>query len=87
MTYTQAEIIQAVYQGLPYSAGCTDIDITSEPNALRFTWRGTRFRVSSTCLVEEVENGMLCSNSLSILARQLIEQQLVHNAMLKARKP
>lgn len=80
---TKAEIIQAVYDALPYSDQVVRLDIDGEESAIRFRWRGTNFRVSLTGHTEEALNGCLHGTDLALLARTLIQQSLARIALAK----
>lgn len=57
---------------LPYPDQIHDWDMTLE-SQVRFTWRGTRFRVSKGLMVEESENGMLSGSNLAIVLGALLK--------------
>jgi len=67
------ELLELVITSLPYPEQIKDIDV-SEPDAIRFTWRGDRFRVSNTTHVEQVDRGCLCGSNIAILLRRLIDK-------------
>lgn len=73
---TQAEVREAIIKAVPYVEQVTDIDLSSEPGeAVRFTWFGVRFRVSTVGLMTEtVEGGLLVSGNLATLMGTLIQR-------------
>lgn len=66
-------IIQLVYRRLPHSAQIKELDITSEQNAIRLDWRGDRFRVSESLMVEQVLPGVLARSNLAICIEALLK--------------
>jgi hypothetical protein len=75
-TYTQAQLIEAVYASFEYPHQISALDL-SEAICIRFKWRSTAFRVSETGHVEEVEGSMLAGSDIAILARALLFRELV----------
>ena len=72
---TTEKLISAIMTAVPYSKQITDWD-TSGVNSVRFTWRGDRFRVDSQGGVEQVFDGLLGANNISILLEKLIKNDL-----------
>lgn len=72
---TKEKAVEAVIKGLPYPHQITDIDLTKEDGAIRFTWRKTnKFRLDLTFgSVEEVGDGILMGSDIAILAQALIK--------------
>jgi len=68
--YTKSELLNRIIQKIPYPH--RDFDLTLD-NQIRFTWDETRFRVSLTGMVEEVDNGLLKSNDVTDLLEALIK--------------
>lgn len=69
------KLLVRILARLPYSNQITNVDMSSELEAIRFTWRGTRFRVSGGMglpYVEEVEGQMLSGSNISILLQGLL---------------
>ena len=67
---TNEEILERVIQRVPYSNQITDLSL-SEKAAIRFTWRGDRFRVTKTS-VEQVSEGSLLGSNVAILLEELL---------------
>ena len=72
---TRDEAVELVVAALPYPAQIKELDTTSEETALRFTWRGNRFRFSyaTSWMVEEVTDCFLAGSDLAILVEALIK--------------
>lgn len=68
-----SEIFENVLAGLPYPDQVKDICF-DEVDAIRFTWRSSRYRVSSSLLVEEVGNSMLMGSNESIIFTALLKK-------------
>lgn len=68
----KASLVERVYRSIPYSMGISNLDITSEENAIRFDWRGTRYRVDANGGTEEVGNGVLIGSDCAILMEAII---------------
>jgi len=75
--YSQAQIIELLINALPYPNQIKDIDLVSEEDAVRFTWRSSRYRVSLDLFVEEVNAGCLAGSDSAILIRRGLEQTVV----------
>lgn len=73
----KADLIMTIVRGIPYSEQIERLDITSDANAIRFSWRGVRFRVSTSMGVEEVDKSTLGGSNLSILAEECIKQAYI----------
>lgn len=73
---THEKVLEKVIKKIPFPETISDIDITSEEDAVRFSWRGdlVRFRVTKTFSVEEVEDGFLGSNNLTIMLEALLRR-------------
>lgn len=69
---TKEQILERVLAVLPHTSQIKDLDVTSE-TAIRFTWRGDRFRVSGSLCVEQVDDGKLCGSNLAMLLEALIK--------------
>jgi hypothetical protein len=74
---TKGELIEAIMRAVPYPQHINAIDLDSEADAIRFTWRGDRFRVSTTLFVETSDGHFLNGGNLSILMEQLIKRGMV----------
>lgn len=72
----KSKAIEAVYLKMPFVSPITDLDITTEPSAIRFTWRSTRFRVSGDhpYRVDQVGDGVLIGSDMAILIRELLNK-------------
>lgn len=74
---TKDQLLELVLRGLPYSNQIKNIDTQSESQAIRFDWRGTRYRIYTIgeygLDVEEVGNGVLIGSDQAILMRSLLE--------------
>jgi len=67
-------LVEIITGALPYPEQIGKWDWTSETDAVRFTWRGNKFRVGMSHLsVEEVGNGVLIGSDISILLEKLIK--------------
>jgi hypothetical protein len=72
---TPSAIREHVILSIPYAGQICDEDLT-EADAFRFTWRGTRFRVSSSLMVEEVGwRGFLAGSNAAILLEALLKMR------------
>lgn len=80
----QGELVQAVMKGVPYPQHVNDLDLESESNAIRFEWRGDRFRVSESGMVEQHKNGCLCGSNIAILMEQCVKIGMVNTVMTKS---
>ena len=69
-----AHAVELVYRAIPYSTSISELDFTSDPNAIRFKWRGTTYRVSDTLHVEEVGDGVLVGSDRAILIEALLKR-------------
>ena len=73
---TKAKALEVIVRAFPYSEQVCDIDLDSEPEAVRFSWRSHRFRLALGNLSVEttVPGGFLCGGDISILAEALIRR-------------
>ena len=71
---TKDEVVEVIIRALPYAEQISRLDTTSNDSAVRFTWRGTEFRVSTsgTFSTETVEGPMLVGGNMSILLQALL---------------
>lgn len=67
-------LIQHIAQRWPYVAQISQLDMDTEKDAIRFDWRGTRFRVSHCLGVEEVGDGVLAGSNLTIALGALLRR-------------
>lgn len=65
-------LIEIINKALPYANQIEKWDLTEE-RAIRFSWRGNKFRVSFNLGVEEVGNGVLIGSDICILLEKLIK--------------
>lgn len=68
-------LIEAIVRAVPYPNQITDWDLSGYL-AVRFTWRGIRFRVSLEGYVEEIQGVFGVGNNISILMEKLIQHEL-----------
>lgn len=68
----KAEVLSRLLDVIPYPDQIAGLDTTSEPRAIRFTWRGSRFRVSTDFSVEQCEGGMLKGSNEALLIEALM---------------
>ena len=73
------KLLELIYSSLPYPEQVKDWDLTSDSEALRFTWRDTRFRVTKALFIEEVKEHFLYGTDLCILLQKLLKD----NASIK----
>lgn len=79
-----AQLLSTVLIALPYTHLMSDIDMHSSPDVLRFTWRGTRYRVSETFGVDEVGDGVLIGSDKAILLERLLKVAHYSNTVIPA---
>lgn len=72
----KSALIEQVYSRVPYSHNIKALDTTSEPNAIRFEWHGSRYRVSVGGHTETIGDGVLIGDDKSILMQTLIQGYL-----------
>jgi hypothetical protein len=78
MFKTKEEILTTILKTLPYSEQISGLDFSSEEDAIRFVWReNNKLRVTLSGDVNEIGDGVLIGNDISILVRQLIKNQWV----------
>lgn len=77
---SKSEAVQQLYKVLPYAKDMKELDINSEPDAISFKWRTQRFRISITYeyRVEELQNGLLISNNITVLLQALLNEKNDH---------
>lgn len=68
---TNDELVMLVVFALPYPDQIKDLD-TTKLNAIYFSWRGDRFRVTADLHADTVEGSLLVGNSISIVLRALL---------------
>lgn len=72
MFKTKEELLTAVLKSLPHPNHINDLDLSSETEAVMFTWRQNKLRVQLSGHVDEVGDGVLIGSNLSILVHQLL---------------
>lgn len=78
MYNTKEELFMAINKCLPYPEQISDLDFSTENDAIILTWRkSNKFRVSTNGHVEEVGDGVLIVSNISIMFRELIKRQFV----------
>lgn len=78
----KAKLILAVLTGLPYADQIKDLDITSDPDAIRFTWRDIGFHVreyGGMPRVSETQPGVLVGSAYAILVEQCLKHRWLIN--------
>ena len=65
------EILTAIVQNVPYPEQIKDID-ASQPDSIRFTWRGTRYCANINQGLDELGDGVLIGSDKAILMRTLV---------------
>lgn len=66
-------IIEMLIRALPYPEQMTGIEVAE--NAVEFTWRTRRYRVTKALGVDEVGDGVLIGSDRAILLRQCLQLQ------------
>ena len=66
-------VVELVYATIPYAEQITDLNTEEDDDAIRFTWRGDRFKVSVDLCVHEIEGSMISSNNASTLLKALLK--------------
>jgi hypothetical protein len=69
---TKDQLTQLVFGCLPYPNQITELDTTKDSDAIRFKWRSTSFRVTTSLFAEEVEGGLLVSSDKAILLKTIL---------------
>ena len=67
-----SETLETVLGALPYPDQIHEIDF-SDSGAVRFSWRGARYRISAELLVEEVQEAVLATSDRAILLSALLK--------------
>jgi hypothetical protein len=71
---TQAEILEKVINKLPYPNQVHSLDLTKEPDAIRFIWRGHNLRISNNLSVEEIiTTGFLTGTDIALLIEHILQ--------------
>lgn len=77
MFFTKDKLLTTIIKCMPYSNQMTELDTTSEENAISFTWRANRFRVNVYGYTEEVRDGILIRSNIAILITALLTLQYI----------
>ena len=73
MKLSRCELIDLVNERFPYSEQIKNMLPLMEENAIRFSWRGHKLRVSDSGMVEEIKGSCLHSNALALSLSALME--------------
>lgn len=68
---TKGELVELIYKALPMSDKITELNL-GEDNAVRFSWFGTRYRVTTSLDSETVAGNMLISGPDSMILTALL---------------
>lgn len=79
--YLQSQIIELLINAIPYPNQIKEIDITTEEDSVRFSWRNSRYRVSKTLSVDQIQNGCLIGSDEAILMRRCLEQSATYKEL------
>lgn len=71
---SKSELIELVHSALPYSDQIQELDISSEEDAIRFSWRGDTYRVDFNLYCYKVEFSCLVGDKTSMLIRTVLQQ-------------
>jgi hypothetical protein len=71
-------VVEAIFKTIPYPEQIRELDLDGEPTAIRFTWRGTRFRVDykDRISTEEVQGKLLSGTDICLLMDVLLQQKV-----------
>lgn len=87
---TKEKMIEVITTALPYANQIRDYDLSSEEDAMRFAYRGDRFRVSTysdLLRVEQVEGGFLSGSNIAIVMEALLKRTLIDMMQYEDKKP
>ena len=71
---TKDKLLEITMKALPYSEQMKNFDTVTESDAVRFTWRSQRFRITTSMVVEVVEGRMLRGSDIAIVLEALIKR-------------
>ena len=75
---TKDGLLEVVTVAVPYSSQLRAWNTQSEEDAVRFTWRGNRYRVSlPSLMVDECDGRMLSGSDIAILMEALLKMAYV----------
>jgi hypothetical protein len=82
--YNSDEIKQLIVDAIPYPNQISGMHVEPWQDgtfaAVRFTWRGTTFRVTDTLGVECVEGRLLVGSNIAIVLERLLETMIQQQA-------
>ncbi len=67
-----AKVLETVLKAIPCAHLVEEIDLQAEPSVVRFTWRGTRYRVDDALRCDEVGDGVLIGSDQAILLERVL---------------
>lgn len=71
---TKGDLIAIIVNALPNPQLMRDIDLDSESDAIRFTWEGHTFRITTDLHIDQVEGNILAtSTTITILMEKLLK--------------
>jgi hypothetical protein len=70
---TATEVLETVLKAVPHPHLIENIELQPDANVLRFTWRGTRFRVDELFRCDEVGDGVLIGSDQAILMERTLQ--------------
>jgi len=82
INFSKEEILTALLQTIPYPEQLNHFDF-SESDAIRFSWRGDRFRLNISGNAEKVNDIFLEGSNDAILLGTLVSRQLYKNSFGK----
>lgn len=85
MEISKDRLVTLIFSALPYSNQIQNLDTQAEENAVRFTWRGDDFRVSTGIHVDQIVDSMLHGNNISIIMEKLLERYYWNEEVNKKR--
>ena len=71
---TKAQLVEVIVKAMPHPDQISAWDLDGEDQAVRFSWRGVRFRVSNSLFCETVEGAMLSGGNVAILCDALLRR-------------
>jgi hypothetical protein len=70
---TPEKILETVLKAVPHPHLIENIELQPDAIVLRFTWRGTRYRVDELFRCEEIGEGVLIGSDLAILMERTLQ--------------
>lgn len=77
MFKTKEEIVETVVGAVPYPEQIKEWNFRDTTPIVEFEWRQTRFRVSLSGHVEEIQGDLLVGSDRAILMRELLKRHWV----------